>query len=148
MEDNESYFPFFSWRRARWGIGWEKVVKDIEKWGSGFRRITEACEKANVKVKFEIRKNGFMVIFYRKNDKELLELTGENKSNSANGTENGTELLILNLLENVPDITQNELSKKTNLSLRTVKRIIQQLKQKNIIERVGSDKKGYWKIIK
>ena len=55
------------------------LSKDIEKWGSGFRRIAETCAKANVKVKFEIRKNGFMVIFYRKNDKELIDLTGENE---------------------------------------------------------------------
>ena len=56
------------------------LSKDIEKWGSGFRRITEACQTSNTKVKFEIRKNGFMVIFYRKSDKELLDLTGENKN--------------------------------------------------------------------
>lgn len=128
------------------------LSKDIEKWGSGFRRITEACQKSNTKVKFEIRKNGFMVIFYRKTDKELLDLTGENKNISANDIENGTQIdtekLILNLLGKTPDITQKELSEKTNISLRTVKRIIQQLKEKNIIERVGSDRKGYWKILK
>ena len=33
------------------------LSKDIEKWGSGFRRITEACQTSNTKVKFEIRKN-------------------------------------------------------------------------------------------
>ncbi len=60
------------------------LSKDIEKWGSGFRRITEVCAKADVKVKFEIRKNGFMVIFYRKTDEELLDLTGENKSAQVN----------------------------------------------------------------
>lgn len=126
------------------------LSKDIEKWGSGFRRITDACQRSNTKIKFEIRKNGFMVIFYRKTDKELLELTGENENNSATGTENGTqndtEKLILDILEKTPDITQKELSEKTNISLRTVKRIIQQLKEKNIIERIGSDRKGYWKI--
>lgn len=63
------------------------LSKDIEKWGSGFRRITEACQKSNTKVKFEIRKNGFMVIFYRKTDKELLELTGENKKTQENAQE-------------------------------------------------------------
>ena len=56
------------------------LSKDIEKWGSGFRRITEVCAKADVKVKFEIRKNGFMVIFYRKTDEELYSLTQENKN--------------------------------------------------------------------
>lgn len=60
------------------------LSKDIEKWGSGFRRITEVCAKADVKVKFEIRKNGFMVVFYRKTDEELLDLTGENKNAQVN----------------------------------------------------------------
>lgn len=126
------------------------LSKDIEKWGSGFRRITEVCAKADVKVKFEIRKNGFMVIFYRKTDEELLDLTGENKNNSANGIENGTQIdtekLILDILKKKPDIIQKDLSEQTNISLRTIKRIIQQLKEKNKIERVGSDRKGYWKI--
>ena len=63
------------------------LSKDIEKWGSGFRRITETCLKANVKVKFEIRKNGFMVIFYRKSDKELFDLTQENKNVQENTQE-------------------------------------------------------------
>lgn len=63
------------------------LSKDIEKWGSGFRRITEVCAKADVKVKFEIRKNGFMVIFYRKTDEELLDLTGENKNAQENTQE-------------------------------------------------------------
>ena len=60
------------------------LSKDIEKWGSGFRRITEVCAKSNLKVKFEIRKNGFMVIFYRKTDEELLDLTEENKKAQVN----------------------------------------------------------------
>lgn len=128
------------------------LSKDIEKWGSGFRRITEACADANVKVKFEIRKNGFMVIFYRKTDEELYNLTQKYKNNSANGIENGTQIdtekIILNILEKMPDITQKELAEKTNISLRTIKRIIQKLKEKDIIERVGSDRKGYWKINK
>ena len=52
------------------------------------------------------------------------------------------------MLEKTPDITQKELSKKTNISLRTVKRIMQKFKEQNIIERIGSDRKGYWKINK
>lgn len=63
------------------------LSKDIEKWGSGFRRITEVCAKADVKVKFEIRKNGFMVIFYRKTDEELYSLTQENKNVQENAQE-------------------------------------------------------------
>jgi len=70
------------------------LSKDIEKWGSGFRRITEACQKSNTKVKFEMRKNGFMVIFYRKSDKELLDLTGENKNTHEKTYENIEEKVL------------------------------------------------------
>ena len=124
------------------------LSKDIEKWGSGFKRIYDECQNENVKVEFKIKKNGFSVIFYRKTDGELYDLTQNEKNNSANGTENGTENLILNILKKTPDITQKNLSEKTNISLRTIKRIIQQLKEKGIIERVGSDRKGYWEINK
>lgn len=128
------------------------LSKDIEKWGSGFKRIYDECQNENVKVEFKIKKNGFSVVFYRKTDEELYDLTQNEKNNSASGTENGTQIdtenLILDILKRTPDITQKDLSEKTNISLRTVKRIIQQLKEKGIIERVGSDRKGYWKINK
>ena len=61
---------------------------------------------------------------------------------------NCNKLQLFIVLEKKPDITQKKLSEETNVSLRTVKRIIQQLKEKKIIERVGSDRKGYWKILK
>lgn len=85
-------------------------------------------------------------------------LTKSEKVNSAkdknvdteNGTENGTKIdnrtLILNILKEEPDITQNKLTEKTNISIRTVKRTIKELKEENLIERIGSDRKGYWKI--
>ena len=63
------------------------LSKDIEKWGSGFKRITEECKAENVKVEFKIKKSGFTVIFYRKSDKELLDLTEENKSTQENTQE-------------------------------------------------------------
>ena len=40
---------------------------DIERWGSGIKRIYDACEEAKVKVDFKILKSGFLVIFYRQN---------------------------------------------------------------------------------
>lgn len=93
-----------------------------------------------------------MVIFYRKTDEELYDLTQNDKNNSANGTEKGTKIgtenIILSILKKTPDITQKELSEITRIPLRTVKRIMQKFKEKNIIERIGSDRKGYWKINK
>lgn len=51
------------------------LSKDIEKWGSGFKRITDECKSANIRVEFKIKKSGFTVIFYRKTDEELYGLT-------------------------------------------------------------------------
>ncbi len=41
--------------------------KDIEKWGSGLKRIHEECVAANIDVKFKRLKTGFSVIFDRPN---------------------------------------------------------------------------------
>ena len=123
---------------------------EVETFGTGIRRIYEECKKNDVKVEFRQDKLGFTVVFYRKTEEELERVATKNlkDNNSANGTENGTENIVFNLLKITPDITQNEISKQTSIPLRTVKRIIQQLKEKKKIERVGSDRKGYWKILK
>lgn len=142
------------------------LSKDIEKWGSGFRRITEACQKSNTKVKFEIRKNGFMVIFYRKTDKELLDLTGENKNDAKNvalNDENVAKSVALKVKEKYPElrkvyidiieviskdnyITQEEIAGKLNKTRNSIYRNIKSLKEIGILERLGSKKNGYWKI--
>lgn len=36
---------------------------------------------------------------------------------------------------------------KTGKAERTVKRVLESLKEKGLIERVGSDKTGYWKVL-
>lgn len=142
------------------------LSKDIEKWGSGFRRITEACQKSNTKVKFEIRKNGFMVIFYRKTDKELLDLTGENKNDAKNVALNGENVaksVALKVKEKYPElrkvyidiieviskdnyITQEEIASELNKTRNSIYRNIKVLKDMKILERLGSKKNGYWKI--
>lgn len=68
--------------------------------------------------------------------------------NLANGTLNGTLNLILNEIKDKNSVTQKELSDKTGMSLRTIKRNIDMLKEKGYIEREGSKKTGYWKILK
>ncbi|CAG0951037.1 hypothetical protein METP2_00208 [Methanosarcinales archaeon] len=39
--------------------------KEIERWGSGLKRICEECKAGNVKVEFKDLKTGFLVVFYR-----------------------------------------------------------------------------------
>lgn len=128
---------------------------EVETFGTGIKRIYEECLKNDVKVEFRQDKLGFTVIFYRKTDEELEEVATTipkefDKKISANGTKsgtkNGTEILIISILKENPSITQSEISKYTEIPLRTVKRIMQKLKEKNIIERIGTARKGYWNI--
>ena len=65
-------------------------------------------------------------------------------NDTLNDALNGT----LNELKNDKNITQKELVEKKRMYLRTIKRNIKELKEKGYIERIGSKKTGYWKVIK
>jgi Protein involved in cell division len=69
---------------------------------------------------------------------------GNDTVKSENDTVNDT---VFSLIQQNKNITAIEISERLNLSLSTVKRKIKNLKEQGIIERVGSDKTGYWKII-
>ena len=61
-----------------------------------------------------------------------------------NDTVNDT---VFDLIKQNNKITAKEISEHLKISLSTAKRKTKKLKEKGIIERVGSDKTGYWKII-
>lgn len=63
-------------------------------------------------------------------------------------TLNANEQAVLKLIAAAPKITKHEMKEKTSLSMSTVERTIKSLKEKGIIERVGSNKTGRWRIIK
>ena len=56
-----------------------------------------------------------------------------------------TEQLILNTISLDGNIARNNICKQTNLSFRTVARVLNSLKSKKVIYIVGSDKNGRWK---
>ena len=55
---------------------------------------------------------------------------------------------IVLLITNDNKITQREIANITNVNIRTIKRNFKVLIDNSVIERVGSDKTGYWQIIK
>lgn len=71
---------------------------------------------------------------------------------TANGTVNGTvnlsdkEKEILALLSEDPAYTYQNLADRLNIGRKAVFGRIKSLKEKGIIERIGSDKNGYWQI--
>ena len=54
---------------------------------------------------------------------------------------------IIELIINDKYITQNDIAEKLNVNVRTIKRNFKVLIDNNIIERVGPDKNGYWKVL-
>ena len=53
---------------------------------------------------------------------------------------------ILELISEDPAYTSTAIAEKLSLSRKTVSQRLKELKEKGIIERIGSDRKGYWKI--
>ena len=58
-----------------------------------------------------------------------------------------TEQNILNLISDNPNITISDICNKLKLSDSGVRKNLASLRKKSVIERVGANKNGYWKII-
>lgn len=53
---------------------------------------------------------------------------------------------LLDILLSNPEINVREIAPKLDMSKSAVSRLMQKLKDKKIIKRVGSSQKGYWKV--
>lgn len=103
----------------------------IESWGRGIEKICRLCKEYGIaEPEYTVHPNDIMMMF------------------KANGTVNDTVKAILALIEQNPSLTYEEMTEKTGKSRRTISRIITEMKEKNIIARVGSDKNGHWEIVK
>jgi len=106
-----------------------KEASIIERYGSGIMRVCKICEEYGVKEPdFHEISNGFQVILY---NEKTVEKTVEK---------------ILDIIVNNPQITQAELVEMTGLTRRGVEWNLSKLKSKGLIERIGADKGGYWKV--
>jgi predicted HTH transcriptional regulator len=55
---------------------------------------------------------------------------------------------VFSLMKQDKHVTAKEMSERLGISLSTVRRKIKELRDTGKIERIGSDKSGYWKILK
>ena len=120
--------------------------------GSGMKRITENTILYSGKPPIMEDKEMFRITIPLTRDraydeielKELVEEEMNGNRNNVNDSVNSDEKKVLEILEKYPSISSKEISEKTGYSLSKVFRIYNQLKEKNFIERKGSDKKGIW----
>ena len=123
--------------------------KDIESFGTGLKRITDACEKAKVKVEFQLLKKGFAVVFYRpcENFSATDEMSDVVRNVTRNVVLNKSEQLALSIIMENPYITAAQMALLLTKSSRTAQRYFDSLQKKNFITRVGSTKLGHWEIV-
>jgi len=119
--------------------------KEIEKWGSGIKRIFDECNENNVKVEFKNTHSGFYVIFYRPTIESPNK--GQNKKSSLLGSPISSPFII-DLIKENPYISARKLSEKMGITDRAVKKQIAALKEKGILIRIGNNRSGHWEILK
>ena len=115
----------------------------IEKYGSGIKRIRNAFINATGKHPvFEEIGEGFMVTVFsgtfRK--KNVVENVVEKQNDKA--------AALLKLISRNGKISAIEIARNMGISERTAQRYIKGLQERQAIRRVGSDKGGYWEVIK
>lgn len=120
-------------------------MKFMDRRGSGFDKIINGTNRL-----FDDNKNH--VEFYATETHFSVVIYNANYENSDRGTINGTinenEKIVYTLMKENPKITVTEIIEKTNIPRRTINRIITSLKEKEMIDREGSNKGGHWKILK
>jgi ATP-dependent DNA helicase RecG len=108
------------------------LTGDIEKYGTGFRRVNSWFIEYPELI-YDLKElSGFMQLVVKSKNEPL----------------NDRQKEILKQIQANKNITVSELRKDIKVGRETIKRDLKKLKKLNIITRIGSDKTGYWQIIK
>ncbi len=140
----------------------------IEKYGSGIKRVCRMFEEAGLeKPVWNVVTDGIMVTVFLHTNKNVPENAIENNkpkqwfTSIINENEeadiqtlqndgvrlNDMQKIAMDLLYSNPQITAKELANVLQIKIRLVERIMDSLKAKGLITRIGSDKDGYWKVV-
>ncbi len=130
------------------------LSKDVEKWGSGLKRIYEECLANRVSVEFWMLKTGFTVVFYRREDDESFSVSGEDvieylneevKEYVSRHINKGAKEYVNKLYDYIkenPGHKVASISEALDIPLRSTERWIRELKDEDKIEFIGSKRAG------
>lgn len=122
----------------------------IESWGRGIEKICSACKNDGAPLpQYTINPGDIMIQFTAGKDRvvrPVISKVTDRVTDKVIENLDDKSLQILKLLAEDPGYTAVVLSKKLSLSRKTISERIKKLRDNNIIERIGSDRKGYWKI--
>ena len=125
----------------------------IEAWGRGYKKIQDGFKAANLPMPvFKTAFGGVEVTIQRheiSNRGSQNDPVNDPVNDPANDTVrllSDTEKGLLEILKAKPIINRKEMSELLSVSIATIRRTLAKLKRLNLIERVGSDKTGYWHV--
>lgn len=141
-QSKEDFFSCSSMPRNRELMRVFKDVGLVEQLGSGMSRILKEYDKSI----FHISEHFIKVEFPFSLPKENVIIANGNDNGDDNGNDNLEMVKVMEILEENAGITAQQMAKQMGISPRKVSRLIRALKESGKIVRVGSDRKGYWKI--
>ena len=143
LVDGLSTDEFFEGRSMPRNRELMRIFKDlqfVENLGSGIHRILSKYDKSI----FKISENFIEICFPFHEDYQP-----EPKVRLVDGLVDGlveSQRKIVELIDSNPKISKKEMAKAIGISTTAIDKNISVLKEKNIIQRVGSDRSGYWEI--
>lgn len=141
-QSKEDFFSCSSMPRNRELMRVFKDVGLVEQLGSGMSRILKEYDKSI----FRISEHFIKVEFPFSLPKENVIIANGNDNGDDNGNDNLEMVKVMEILEENAEITAQQMAQQMGISPRKVSRLIRALKESGKIVRVGSDRKGYWKI--
>ena len=114
--------------------------RTIDAFGTGFERVFKLC--GDTEYRYSNNQFGFTFEFIRK--KETINGTINEMITDGMAYLTKDEKTVLSILKEPQRYTKSDLSIKIGKSVTTVNRIIKSLTERGLIERVGSNKTGYW----
>ena len=141
-EVNNDLFAKHSWyfRNALVRANYEDLSKGIHKTDEYLTRFLLNL----LNIENHLLKNREMHVHYVQPINDTVKM----QNDTVNDTVKTQDDTVFHLIKQNNKITVAKISEHLNISLSTSKRKIKELKEKEIIKRIGSDKTGYWKIIK
>ena len=130
----------------------------IESWGRGIEKICQACEEdgspapvytahpGDIMIQFTASENRVLRTFVEKVTERVTDKVTDRVTDKVTDRVTDGEIAILSLLAEDPAYTYTLLAQKLDVSRKTISQRIKSLKEKGIIQRIGSEKKVYWKI--
>lgn len=147
----------------------------IEQWGTGLQRMIRGCREYGVREpEFVDMGDAFRVIFYRSNIETNIENMGrvavtgteientgiESRMTGIENIETGIEMIedeslsylsdtekkVVKIILKNPEITQDKMAELMGMSKNGIRYVMNKLKNKGILVRVGATKKGKWSI--